>query len=350
VTIEGNASEQPAVSRDDDDASGRPTAPGGGQAPSGDSKAPLSRRHARQEQIRRLVQAIRDSDLDAADEAILRLSRSRRWLAPLALLVGAFAMLLVGVKLLFTNWRLTLIQVLPAMWIWAAMFDLKVHLLPRYGKSLTAIFGPVVLPIVLAIVAITAASFYLNAVFAYAIAEPGPPVIRTGFTKARRHLAMVLGSGAAVGLMLGVSAIVVPRWGKYWFGLSLGIVVGLMMICYVAVPARLIGMKTNTSKRDKLAATAVGGIVGAVVCTPPYVLGRIGLVMLGSSALFIPGVIVFAIGLTLQAGATGAVKTVKMSAKLVSGRRLEERSHAEPSQAEPSHAERSQQAERQVPP
>jgi hypothetical protein len=41
--------------------------------------------------------------------------------------------------------------------------------------------------------------------------------------------------------------------------------------------------------------------------------------MLGSHALFIPGVILFAIGLTLQAGATGAVKTVKMSAKLVSG-------------------------------
>ena len=32
------------------------------------------------------------------------------------------------------------------------------------------------------------------------------------------------------------------------------------------------------------------------------------------------GVILFAVGLTLQAGATGAVKTVKMSAKLVSGR------------------------------
>jgi hypothetical protein len=28
------------------------------------------------------------------------------------------------------------------------------------------------------------------------------------------------------------------------------------------------------------------------------------------------------VGLTLQAGATGAVKTVKMSAKLVSGRQL----------------------------
>jgi hypothetical protein len=87
----------------------------------------------------------------------------------------------------------------------------------------------------------------------------------------------------------------------------------------VAVPARLIGMKTNYPKRDKLAATAVGGIVGAVVCTPPYLLGRLGLIMLGSQALFIPGLVVFIAGLTLQAGATSVVKTVKMSAKLVSG-------------------------------
>ena len=40
--------------------------------------------------------------------------------------------------------------------------------------------------------------------------------------------------------------------------------------------------------------------------------------MLGwSSTFFVIGVIVLAIGLTLQAGATGAVKTVKMTAKLV---------------------------------
>jgi hypothetical protein len=86
------------------------------------------------------------------------------------------------------------------------------------------------------------------------------------------------------------------------------------------VPARLIGMKTTQPKRDKLAATAVGGIVGAVVCTPPYLLGRLGLVLLGSTTFFALGVIMFAIGLTLQAGATGAVKTVKMSAKLIGAR------------------------------
>jgi hypothetical protein len=227
-------------------------------------------------------------------------------------------MLFVGVKLLFTNWRLTLIQVLPAMWIWAAMFDLKAHVL--HGRSFHVVTGPVVIPLVLTVAVITAASFYLNAVFAYAISGPGQPLIRPAFTRARARRVMILGSGFVVGILLGLSVIVVTRWGRPWFTLALSVVIGIMMVCYVAVPARLIGMKTSYPKRDKLAATAVGGIVGAVVCTPPYLLGRLGLVMLGSHALFVPGIIVLAIGLTLQAGATSAVKTVKMSAKLVSGR------------------------------
>ena len=89
------------------------------------------------------------------------------------------------------------------------------------------------------------------------------------------------------------------------------------MVAYVAVPSRLIGVKPTTSRRDKLTATAVGGALGAVICTPPYVLGRVGILMLGSKVLFIPGIIVVALAATLQAGATGAVKTVKMSAKLL---------------------------------
>jgi hypothetical protein len=303
VAIEGNASEPPTAPHQ-----GAPAADRGEEAP--------SRRSARRAQVERFIQAVRDSDIAAADEAILRLSRSRRWLAPLALGLGAFAMLFAGVKLLLTNWRLTLIQVLPAMWIWAAMFDLKAHAL--HGKTFHVLTGPIVIPLVLGVALITAASFYLNAVFAYAIAGAGPPSIRPAFTQAWSHRRITLVSGFLVGILLGLSTVVVTRWGRPWFGLSLSIVVGLMMICYVAVPARLIGMKTRYSKRDKLAASAVGGIVGAVVCTPPYLLGRLGIVMLGwSSTFFVLGIIVLVIGLTLQAGATGAVKTVKMTAKLV---------------------------------
>ena len=265
---------------------------------------------------------MRDSDREVVDEMILRLSRSRPWLAPLALAVGAFAMLFDGVKLLFTNWRLTLIQVLPAMWIWAAMYDLKLHVL--HGKSFQVLTGPtVVIPLVLVVALVTGASFYLNAVFAFAIIAPGRPRIRPAFTQARSHLAIVLSSGLIVGFLLGLATVVVTRWGVFWFGLSLSVVVGVMMVCYVAVPARLIGVKPTQSKRDKMTASVVGGAIGAVICTPPYALGRIGLVLLGSHDLFALGVILFTIGITVQAGATGAVKTVKMTAKLVSGRHLD---------------------------
>src|SRR5215469_3997536 len=212
---------------------------------SGTPEAPGRRRVALAARVQWLVRAIRDSDDAAVEEAVLRLSRSRRLFAPLALAVGAVVMLFEGLKLLFSNWRLTLIQVLPAMWIWAAMYDLKAHVF--YGKTYHVVQGPARIPIVLAITAITMASFFLNAVFAFAIAQPGPPLIRPAFREARSHLAVVLSSGAVVGL-------------------------------------------------------------------------RLGLLMLGSRALFIPVIVVFLAGLTLQAGTTSAVKAVKLGAKLITGR------------------------------
>jgi hypothetical protein len=280
----------------------------------GPVQAPPAGRRA---QIGRLIVAIRDSDQAVLDETVLRFSRSRRWLAPLALALGAFAMLFEGVKLLFTNWRLTLIQVLPAMWIWVAMIDLKAHVL--HGRSFHVLTGPIVIPVVLAVALVTTASYFLNAVFAFAVAQPGAPQIRPAFTRARSHLAVILGVGGFVGIALGLSTIVFTRWGLRWFTLSLGIVVGVMMASYVAVPSRLIGMKTTYSKRDTLTASAVGGAFGAVVCAPGYILGRLGLLMVGSSTLFALGVLTLAVGLMLQAGTTSAVKAVKMSAKLVSG-------------------------------
>ena len=146
--------------------------------------------------VMRFIHAVRDSDDAVVDDAVIRLSRSRPWLAPLTLAVGAFAMLFDGVKLVFTNWRLTLVQVLPAMWIWAAMYDLKLHVSPLHDKAFHVLTGPaVVVPLMLGIAAITAAAFYLNAVFAYAIIQPGRPRIRPAFTPAPAHLRVVLGSG-----------------------------------------------------------------------------------------------------------------------------------------------------------
>ncbi len=265
------------------------------------------------ERIARLVRAIQEDD-EAMAEQIMRLSRSRRAFAPLAFTVGAFAMLIDGLRLLLSNWRLTLIQILPAMWIWLAMFDLRARVLR--GKSFPELRGGVLIPIALAIVAITMACFFLNAVFAFAIAGWRPPRIRPAFAEARQRAVPILAWGAAVGAPLAVGVIVAPRWDNPWFALCLGAVTGVMMVCYIAVPSRLIGVKSNYSRRDKLTASALSAALGTTVCTPPYILGRIGILMLGSKILLVPGIIVLTVGVTLQAGATGAVRAVKMSARL----------------------------------
>jgi hypothetical protein len=264
-----------------------------------------------------LIRTIRDGNDNMVEAIVVQLSRRRRILAPLALAVGAVAMLYDGLRLLLSNWRLTLVQVLPAMWIWAAMLDLKLHLL--HGASFREWRGPVLIAVLAGVVAITMASFFLNAVFAFAIARPGPPEIRSAFTKARSHAGVVLAWGVGVGLLLGFSTVVVVRWGLGWFALSLSIVLAIMMVCYVAVPARLIGVKSTRSRRDKFTAAAVGGALGAVVCTPPYLLGRLGILMLDSHTLFFLGIILLCVGGALEAGTEGAVKAVKVSAKLVTG-------------------------------
>ncbi len=278
---------------------------------------PESRRQAAARQRRALLEAIRKNDEAAVEQAVLALSRSRRIFAPLVFALGAFVLLFQGLRMLFFNWRLTLIQVLPAMWIWLALLDLKAHTLR--GKEFHTWHGGTEALLVLGIALVTAACYYLNAVFAFAISGSGRPEIRPAFGLARRHLHVILGVGLVVGLALGLSVIVVPRWGHPWFALSLGIVIGVMMLTYVAVPARLVGVKPVGSRRDRMAATAIGGTIGALVCSPAYVIGRIGILLLGSKALFPLAVFLLVVGFALQAGASGAVKAVKMSAKLAAG-------------------------------
>src|SRR6478752_1312783 len=146
--------------------------------------------------IRTLVRAIEENDETRVEEAIRRLSSSRRIFAPLGFAIGAFAMLFDGLKLLVSNWRLTLVQILPAMWIWLAMFDLKAHVL--HGKQFHVIRGPLLIPINLTIVALTIASFFLNAVFAFAVAQGRrPPEVRPAMQDARSHLKTIAAYGVA---------------------------------------------------------------------------------------------------------------------------------------------------------
>ena len=268
---------------------------------------------------RELLYAVRDADDGVVDQLVSDLGQSRRLLAPLTLAVGGIAILFSGVKVLVLNWRLMLVQVLPVAVTWLAMYDLKAHALSR--TSFPGLRGPILIPIGLAIIVLTAASFFMNSVFGFAVSQPGRPEIRPAVNQARGHLGVILGSGAVVGLMLALATTVISRDHRPWFVLALGVAVGVMMLAYVAVPARLIGVKPRASRRDKLTASIVAGAVGIAVVAPPYVLGRVGVLMLGVRLLFVPGLILVSVAVALEAGATVAVKAVKMTSKLVPGER-----------------------------
>lgn len=248
------------------------------------------------------------------EAAVLALSRRSRWLAPLATVVGAFVMLFQGVKLLCANWRLTLVQVLPAMLVWAAMLDLKAHVFR--GRTFGVVHGVILVPMVLGIAVVTAGAYYLNAVFAFAVSTPGPPQVRPALAGVRRHRLSLLGCGLVIGVALGVSATVVDRWGRGWYAVCLGAVVGVMMVTYVAIPSRLLGVGQTRSSRDRLVAMVIAGALSAVVCAVPYTLGRFAVVLLGDSTLRVFAIVALVVAVILQAGATGAVKAVKVSTKL----------------------------------
>jgi hypothetical protein len=82
VAIEGNAPDPPTASSADD-VTGPPAPDGTGNRP------PAAGRHITQAQVKRFIQAVRDSDRDVVDDMVLRLSRTRPWLAPLALILVA---------------------------------------------------------------------------------------------------------------------------------------------------------------------------------------------------------------------------------------------------------------------
>lgn len=269
--------------------------------------------------LRGLAQAISHDDEAAVEAALRESARSHRALSPLVFVLGALMMLLVGLRMLISNWRLLLLEVLPAMWIWVAMLDLKAHLFR--GHSFADWRGAPAMLLMLTIILVTIASHYLNVVFAYAIAFPDDARrLRPAFGQAAKQWRVAVLVGAVIGAALAFSAIVVPRWGLFWFALSLGVVVAAMMVTYVALPARLLGVSSNAPRRDKLAASAVSATVGAAICTPAYLVGRLGVLMLGSHELFVLGVVLVCLGFSLQAGANGAIKAVQMSVKLVVAR------------------------------
>jgi hypothetical protein len=77
--------------------------------------------------------AVADADPERVGAMTRHLGSSSAYLAPFGLAAGTIVLMLRGVKLLLLNWRLTLIQLLPAILVWVAMDDLGLYALHGEG-------------------------------------------------------------------------------------------------------------------------------------------------------------------------------------------------------------------------
>jgi hypothetical protein len=290
-----------------------------------DNEVPPVRRSRTKDGFRALaglVVAVRDAEPAEVAAASRQLGQARRVFIPLGYAAGTIVLLLRGVKLLFANWRLSLIELVPALWIWITTWNLKAHFL--HGRSLRQIHGPIVLLVAVVVVAVSVASYWCNAVFAFAIDGPEPPRLRPAFTAANTHARYLFGWGLTIGVLHAIATVWFARLGLGWYGLALGAVLGLMIVTFVSVPARLITQQARDreSLRNRVSGAAIGGALSAVAIGPGFMLNRLGLLLIGLQPLRIVGVLVFSVGIGLQAAGMTTVKAVKLSTKLVNPSRI----------------------------
>ena len=261
------------------------------------------------------AKAVADADPDQIEQAAHRLGQSRRYLAPIAWAAGALVLLVRGIKLLFLNWRLTVVEFIPAIWVWIVMWDLRRHSL-RADVLRDGTPGQVSVLLLVAIAASTAA-FWCNTVFGFAVSDEKARILPAA-RRAQPHLRSIVVAGVVLGVVLTLGALVIPRSNSLIVTLAaMGIVYSVMLIGFVAVPARLLGAKKQRrSPKEAIGSWTIGGALSAVAMAPGFLLDRIGLVLMGVPGMSILGFILLSIGTGLYAAGMSSVKAVKLSMKL----------------------------------
>ena len=263
--------------------------------------------------IVKLATAVRDADPAEVEAQVVQLSGTRRWLTPLGYVAGTLALIVAGIKPLFKNWRLTLIELVPAAWVWFSMWNLKSHVLD--GRSVHHFHGYVEALGFLLMVAAATIAFYCNAIFAFSISGEQPPRIGPAARQAATHMKAISLWGLGFGTAHAVVSFVVAPLGKPWYSLSLLVVLAAMLVSFVAVPAALAGLKEQRTSSQKVGYAAVGGALAAVAATPGFIFDRAGLLLMGVPSLRIVGFALLSIGVALQIAGTSGVKSVKLSAR-----------------------------------
>jgi hypothetical protein len=256
------------------------------------------------------VAAIRSTDPATVESALKNLGGRRRWLVPLVYAAGTVAVVFDGVLLLLRNWRLSLLQLVPAVWIWTMTWNLKHRTLANPSISIG-----ISIPIAIAILLAAQTAYWCNATFAYTIAQGATTDFRAAFREARPHWRLVGGLALLTGGLQAAIWLLVPHVQPSWLWIALLVMFVAQVYLFIAIPMWLLGVRKTGTRRDRTIQSTTTGVLSGVASTPGFLLNRIGLLLLGSS-LTILGVVLVSIGAVLHVTASSSVRVVKMSLRL----------------------------------
>jgi hypothetical protein len=271
--------------------------------------------------LRRLwttVRAVADADPARIESAVQGLGASRWYLTPVAWAAGALILVVRGLKLLILNWRLTLVELVPALWVWLVTYDLKPHGLRAEPLRHLSIDN-VAIGLAVSVVA-SIAAFWFNIVFGLAITQ-SQPRISSAMRETRPHLGAVIAAGTAMGVVIAAGLGFISRIDHVWLYVVLAIgLYSLMLVSLVVVPARMLGApRRRRSPTEAMGAWMTGGALSAVAMSPGFIVDRIGVVLLGIPGFHLVGLLVLSAGVALYAAGMSSVKAVKLSMKLETG-------------------------------
>ncbi len=260
----------------------------------------------------RAVDAVRSTDPAQVESALAQLSGGRRWLRPLAFAAGTVAIVFDGVVLLLRHWQLSLLQIVPACWIWVMTWNLKNHFLSN--RQIPTGIGPAM---AVGVLLAAQVAYWCNATFAYTMVQGDATDIQAAFREARPHWRLVGGLALLTSTLQATIWLLMPYMRVRWFWIALLVMFVVQVYLFIAIPSWLLAAQKSGSRRDRMTRSLTTGVLSGVASTPGFLFNRIGLLLMGvGGAVFWVGVAVVSIGAVLHVTASSSVRVVKMSLRL----------------------------------
>jgi hypothetical protein len=247
------------------------------------------------------------------ESALKDLGGRRRWLGPLIYAAGTIAVVFDGVLLLLRNWRLTLLQLMPAAWISVMTWNMKTHLVSKPSIS-----TGVSIAAALAVLVAAQVAYWCNATFAFTMVQETPNA-RAAFRDARPHWRLIGGLALLTGAAQAAIWLLMPHLNSRWLWLALILMFVVQIYLFIAIPCWLIGVRKTGTRKERMTQSLTTGVLSGVASTPGFLLNRIGWLLLGAGGLGILGGALVAIGAVLHVTASSSVRVVKLSLRLRGG-------------------------------